>query len=78
VGVTADVVRHAAGRYRQVFGWAWRPARRVEREVQHLHEVERAGDSGETPYIAMLGLALFLWSMLLLLLGVALAAYYLS
>jgi hypothetical protein len=78
VGTGAAVVRHAGGRYRKLFAWARHPVRAAEGEVHHLHQVERAGASGETPYIAMLGLALFLWSVLLLMLGVALAVYYLS
>lgn len=61
-----------------MFAWARHPVRGVEQKTHHLRDVERAGESGETPYIAMLGLALFLWSVLLLLLGIALAAYYLT
>jgi hypothetical protein len=36
------------------------PIRALEREVGHLHELEREGDSAETPLLAMLGLASFL------------------
>jgi hypothetical protein len=35
-----------------------RPVRAIEREAQHLHEVERAGESEWTPWLAILGLAL--------------------
>jgi ABC-type glycerol-3-phosphate transport system permease component len=34
------------------------PLRALEREAQHLHSVERAGQSAETPLIAILGLAI--------------------
>jgi hypothetical protein len=34
------------------------PLRMIEREAQHLHAVERAGESAETPLIAILGLAI--------------------
>ena len=36
-----------------------RPVRAIEREAEHLHEVERAGESEWTPWIAILGLVLF-------------------
>lgn len=45
---------------------------------QHLHEVERAGESGETPFIAILGLIVFLGSVFLVLLAISLLAYYLA
>ena len=77
MGSGAAVVKEAGGRYRRVFVWASHPVRTVEVEAHHLHEVEQAGESGETPYIAVMGLLVFLGSVLLLLLGIALAAYYL-
>jgi hypothetical protein len=36
------------------------PIQALEREAKHLHQVERQGESGETPLIAVLGLASFL------------------
>jgi len=78
MGSGADAVRHAGTHYRKLFAWARNPVRGAESEVHHLHEVERKGESGETPYIAMLGLAIFLGSAFLLMLGLALAAYYLA
>jgi hypothetical protein len=36
------------------------PVRSVEDEAKHLHEVELEGESGETPFIAILGLIFFL------------------
>ena len=36
-----------------------RPIRTIEREAHHLHEVEQAGASEYTPWIAILGLVLF-------------------
>ena len=74
-----DVARHAGTRYRKTFAAVLRhPVREVEAEVAHLHEVERAGESAETPLIAFLGLILFLLPIFLFMLGVAFAAYYIA
>ena len=78
MGVVRGAARHAGGRYKRVFRWAVRPMREVEEEVRHLHDVERAGESAETPYIAMLGLVVFLGSVFLVMVGVAFGAYYLA
>ncbi len=78
MGSGAAVVKDAGGRYRRVYVWARHPVRSTEAEAHHLHEVERAGESGETPYIAVMGLIVFLASVFLLMLGIALAAYYLA
>jgi VIT1/CCC1 family predicted Fe2+/Mn2+ transporter len=51
--------------------------RKVESEVHHLHEVEEAGESGETPFVVILGVFLFLVPIFALMLGLAFAAYYL-
>jgi hypothetical protein len=50
----------------------------VEAEAHHLHEVEQIGESGETPFIAMLGLLLFLGSVFAVMLALAFLAYYLA
>jgi hypothetical protein len=84
-GSTTDVAspaatsptRHAASLYRRLFAAALRPAHSVEAEAQHLHDVERTGASGETPYIAMLGLLLFLVPIFAAMLGLALLAAWL-
>lgn len=76
VSTGAGAVRHAASRYRSVFRVLVRPVRTVEAEVHHLHDLERAGESAETPLIAILGLALFLWSLLVLVAGIALLVYF--
>jgi hypothetical protein len=54
----------------------WR--RTLKRDARHLRDVEAAGESGETPYIAILEVALFLLPIVLLVLGLAFAAYYLG
>jgi hypothetical protein len=54
------------------------PVRRIEAEAEHLREVERVGESGETPFVAILGIVLFLLPIVALILGVAFAAYYLA
>jgi hypothetical protein len=46
--------------YGAAFAWLLRPIRKVEREADHLREIETKGDSGETPFIAILGLIFFL------------------
>ena len=71
-------LRHAASLYRRSFRWLLRPIRTVEAEAHHLHEVERAGESGETPFVAMLGLILFLLPIFLVFLGLAIAASHLA
>ena len=70
--------RHAGTRYRKTFAFLRHPVREVEAEAEHLHEVERAGESAETPLIAFLGLILFLLPIFLLMLGIAFAAYYIA
>jgi hypothetical protein len=52
--------------------------KRAETEVQHLHDVEREGESGETPFLATAGVFLFILPIFLVILGLALLAYYLS
>jgi hypothetical protein len=36
-----------------------RPVHAIEREARHLHELEQVGESEWTPWLALLGLALF-------------------
>jgi hypothetical protein len=52
--------------------------RGIEAEAEHLREIERKGESAETPVIAIVGLILFLLPIVLLILGLAFAAYYLA
>jgi hypothetical protein len=53
------------------------PIRAAAREVGHLHQVEREGESEWTPWIAIAGLILLFTAIGLLLFGVAEAATYL-
>jgi hypothetical protein len=69
---------HAGARYRRLFGPFLRPVQAIEAEAAHLHQIEQTGESGETPFIALLGLFLFLLPLFLLLLGIAFGAYYLA
>jgi hypothetical protein len=78
MSVARGAMRHARGRYRKVFAAVSSPARKVEEEAHHLHEVEEAGESAETPLIAFLGVFLFLAPIFALFLGLAFAAYYLA
>jgi hypothetical protein len=50
--------------------------RRARTETHHIHEVERTGDVAETPFIALVGVVLFLLPIVLLVMGLAFAAYY--
>lgn len=73
-----EAVRHAGSLYGRTFTWLRHPVRGVEAEAEHLREVERVGESGETPFIAILGIVLFLTPIVAVVLGVAFAAYYLA
>ena len=54
------------------------PIEAIKREAHHLHEVERAGESAETPLIAIVGLILFFASVFLVMAALSFAAYYLA
>ena len=73
-----DAATHAGTLYRKVFSVLRIPVRKIEAEAEHLREVEQAGESGEAPFIAILGLILFLLPIFLLMAGLAFAAYYLA
>jgi hypothetical protein len=51
-----------------------RPLRTIEREAHHLHEVEQAGESEYTPWIAIVGLVLFFVSVFVLMTAIAFTA----
>ena len=69
-----QAVRHAGGRYRRLLR---RPVESIEAEAHHLIEVEQAGEAPETPFIVLIGIVLFLLPIVLVILGLAFAAYYL-
>ena len=73
-----DAARHAGTLYRRTYNRLRHPVREIEAEVEHLREVEREGESGETPFIAILGVVLFLLPIVALVLGLSFAAYYLA
>jgi hypothetical protein len=73
-----DAARHAGTLYRKAFGSLRHPLREIEAEAKHLLEVEREGESAATPLIAILGIILFLTPIVLAILGLAFAAYYLA
>lgn len=73
-----DAAQHAGTLYRKAFNRLRHPVREIEAEVEHLREVEREGESAETPFIAILGIILFLLPVVAVLLGLAFAAYYLA
>ena len=51
-----------------------RPIRAATHEARHLHELERAGESEWTPWIALAGLILFFAAVGLLMFGIVEAA----
>jgi Xaa-Pro aminopeptidase len=73
-----DAASHAGTIYRRTFGWLRHPVREIEAEAEHLHKVEEAGESGVTPFIAIAGIVLFLLPIVLLVLGLAFAAYFIA
>ena len=77
VGTATEATRHAASLYRRLYSAAVRPAHALEVEAAHLHELEHRGESGETPFLALLGLVMFLAPIFLVMLGLALLAAYL-
>ena len=54
-----------------------RPIRAAAQEVRHLHQLERAGESEWTPWIAIAGLILFFAAIELLIFGGVAAASHL-
>ncbi len=78
MGPGARATQHAGSLYKRLFNAVRSPVQKIEDEVHHLQEVEREGESAETPAIAFLGLILFLLPIFLLMLGLAFAAYYLA
>ena len=54
------------------------PVRTIEAGAEHLREVEREGESAETPFVAILGLILFLLPIVAIVLGLSFAAYYIA
>ena len=55
-----------------------RPVRAIGREAEHLHQIEHAGESEWTPWIALLGLALFFVPVIAVVTALTFAAYYLA
>ena len=50
------------------------PHRNLEEEAHHLHEVEVAGESPETPAIAILEVALFVLPIVVVVIAIAFVA----
>jgi hypothetical protein len=46
-------------------------------EARHLHAVEEEGEAGATPFIFAFGVFLFILPIFLVMVGLALSAYYL-
>ena len=76
--MAARATKHAGGLYRKTFDAVLRPVRKIESEAEHLREIEEVGESGETPFIAIVGVVLFLLPIFALMLGLAFGAYFLA
>ena len=68
--------QHEQGRPKRFLGiyLPSRPLREAAQEVRHLHQLERAGETEWTPWIALAGLILFLMAIGLLMFGIVDAA----
>jgi hypothetical protein len=73
-----DAARQAGSLYRKTLAFLRIRAHKIEAEVEHLREVEQAGESGEAPFIAIVGVLLFLLPIVALLLGIAFTVYFLA
>jgi hypothetical protein len=52
--------------------------RKIEERAHELHEREFEGESAETPFLAAAGVLLFLIPIVLLIIGIVFAVYYLT
>ena len=66
-GMNAHAVSH----------WTRHPIQAVEEEAKHLHDIEKDGTSGATPLISIAAVGMFLLPVVVVVMGVALALYYL-
>jgi hypothetical protein len=78
MAASRDAAAQAGTLYRKAFGVFRRPVQGIAAEAEHLHEVERKGESETTPFIAIMGVILFLAPIVLVILGLSFAAYYLA
>jgi hypothetical protein len=78
MGTGAHAAKHAGGLYARLFRWARHPVETIEDEAHHLHEIEQTGEAGASPFIALLGVFLFLLPIATFLMIVAFSAYYLA
>lgn len=69
---------HAGTLYRRLLAFLRHPLRTVEAEAEHLREIEKEGESPVTPFIAILGIVLFLLPIVVLVGGLVFAAYFLA
>jgi hypothetical protein len=73
-----DAVGHARARYGKTLARVRHPLRSIGAEAEHLRQIEREGESAETPFVAILGIILFLIPIVVVVLGLAFAAYHLA
>jgi hypothetical protein len=77
-GAAGRAAKHASCLYGRSLHAALRPIRSAEADVRHLHAIEHEGEADKTPFIAIIGLILFFLPIFLVMVGLALAAYYLA
>ena len=73
-----DALQESAGTHHRADGLAHLTMRRLQQRAHDLHVREVEGQSGETPFLAIAAVGLFLIPAFCVILGAALAAYYLS
>jgi hypothetical protein len=73
VAVYRDIDRVEV-RYAGLWSSIARQFRAIGGTARHLHEIEHAGEDAETPFIALLGVFLFVLPFFFFLLGIALLA----
>ena len=57
--------------------WTKHPVRAAEDEARHLHDIEKEGTNAATPLISIASVAMFLLPVIVVVMGTALALYYL-
>jgi len=76
MNATTRSLNHAGGLYRRALRRPPRPIEKLEHGIEHLHDIEARGESGETPFIAMAGVILFLLPIAAFIAAAAFIAYY--
>jgi hypothetical protein len=68
---------YAAMNAHTIARWTRHPVRAVEDEAKHLHEIELEGENAATPLLSIASVGMFLLPVIVVVMGTALALYYL-